>query len=316
MKPRDLRIFVVVATCLCSVLFLSGCATPKMEAQLLKQCILRGDSEGAVKLISNGVLDSKDNGAVYGDYLFYAAQKNDTNVMLALFARGADMHHRQPGVVGVAPKRTAVHAAAQARSAEALKLLIDRGGNVMDQDAIYLTPFDLSVLGPEYGGPEYPGVVTDMLIEAGARPREKYSSRWVFTTESAAGTHWAMASYEERRGELSEAISSYQMAPQLYERVSQNALGLEKFTRFLNSPIMRSALVVGNFALGSAVNSPTGVAVNNLNPSSTPFDPLDPKRAEAVNGNIASLHDKAERYAVYSKLLADHAKELISKTKK
>lgn len=313
MKPHKLCTFVLFASCLCAVFFVSGCATPKLEGQLLKQCILRGDSEGAVKLINSGTLDSKNNGAVYGDYLFYAAQRNATNVMLALFAKGADVHHKQPSLAGTAPQRTAVHAAAQARNAEALKLLINCGGNVMDQDAIYLTPFDLSVLGPAYSGPEYPGVVTDMLIEAGARPREKYSSRWVFTREAAAGTHWAMASYQERHGTISEAISSYQNASHLYERLSADAIGLEKFNKFLNSPVMRSVLFAGLTATDAAVIASGGTVVYN-NPGG-PLALLDPKSARIVKEGIATLHSTAERYAVYSKLLADHAKDLSGPAK-
>jgi ankyrin repeat protein len=258
---------------------------------LLRECIVRGDSEGAVKLINSGALDSGNNGAVYGDYLFLAAQKNDTNSMLALFAKGADIHHKQPSIGPVA-SRTAVHAAAHYRSAQALRLLLDRGGDATKRDGRMLTPFDLSVLSIETPGP-----VTDMLIEAGAKPQDENHSKVV-----EGGTHWAMASYQERHGNIAAAIASYQRASQSYERASRQMLGSAKWGKFMNSAAFRSVLVADAVALqGAGVNSNPGAVAATL---------ADPNSRRAVEVSIAADQDKAEHYAAYSKLFADRAREL------
>jgi len=295
MKPRSHRTFAFVATCFPFVVFFSGCATPKMEGQLLRQCIVRGDSDGAVKLINSGALDSANNGAVYGDFLFLAAQKNDTNTMLALFTKGADIGHKQPSI-GPEASRTAVHAAAQYRSAQALRILLDRGGDATKRDGRLLTPFDLSVMSIET-----PGLVTDMLIEVGAKPQDDNFSKVV-----EGGTHWAMASYQERHGAVAAAIASYQKAAQSYEHASRQMLGSEKFLKFMNSPFMRSTLVLGTLATGAAVSSSGGVVIYN----DSPFAPMDPNRVKSVEAVIASEHGKGERYAAYSRLCADRTKEL------
>lgn len=258
---------------------------------------MRGDSDGAAKLINSGVLDEGDNKSVYSPYLYFAAQKNDTNVMAALFTKGVDVNYKRspfPPDAG----RAAVHGAAMTRSAEALRMLLDRKANATLRDGYTVTPFELSVQLVEPPGP-----VTDMLIEAGAKPTERGELK-----VSSAGTHWALASYQERHGNAIGAISNYRKAAEWYERASKEMLGSAKFMAFLNTPFMRSTLFIGALATGAAVSSSGGVVVYN-NPGG-PVALFDPNSIKAVKGNVAAQLDKGERYAAYSKLCADRANEL------
>ncbi len=278
-------------------LFVSGCASPKMEQQLLHQCIIRGDSEGAMKIINGGALDGRHS-ATFGEHLYYAALKNDTNVVRALIAKGAD-----PNWTGwLTPVgQTPVSAAARMRSAEALKILIEHGGSVLERGPDYreyYTPFEVSVLEIEPPGP-----VTDILIEAGAKPRA--TSKLPFAT---AGIHWALASYKERHGDIAGALEHYEQAAKWYEQASREMLSSEKWIKFMNSPFMRYTIVLG------ALTAPAAAGYVWVDPRA-PFIPLDPGFVNAQKRGIARLQDKAERYAAYSKFCGDRAKELTEPRK-
>jgi hypothetical protein len=261
-----------------------------MESQLLVQCIIRGDSEGAVKIINSGALD-KRTGDEFGHFLFLAARENDTNTMFALFNKGADPNHKESKYTPAAG-RTPMHAAAQMRRVEALSMLLEHGAHAEPRSGPGLTPFDLSV-----SVIEPPGPATDMLISAGSKPRDDSTDK-----VASAGTQWAMASYAERHGDIFAAIGCYKKAAEWYRRASEAELGSAKFGAFMNSAFMRSFLVVASLGVGVAATSTGGYY-----DAGGTFSLLDPDLAKTRRGNIATLKEKGERYAGYSKLCSDRA---------
>lgn len=307
MKPVSLRIFGSVVTCLFAVFFFSGCVAPQgpaMEKQLLHQSILRGDSEGAVKIINSGVLDGNIDGETdFMTALYLAAEKNDTNVVQALLAKGANPNLANSSSDYPHAGETPVHGAARKRSAEALKLLLAHGGNALVRQHVYgmfsnnKTPFDMSVEEIEPPGP-----VTDILIEAGAEPAKQLKGAAWYQLSYIAGTHWAVASYKERHGSPDVAIQHYELAAQWYESASKKVLGSEKWVKFMNSPVMSAMAASTAVALGG------GGPLTPFGPS--PLTPLEPETIQSQKTYAAMLHDSGERYAAYSKLCADRAAEL------
>ena len=176
MKPSNLRMFASFATCLSVVCFFFGCASPK--------------NDGA-KLTS---LDRP---------LYNAALRGDTNVVRALLDKGANPN--ATFWTGARAGETSVHAATRRRNIETLIMLVDHGGNLFKEGpgfgVPYLTPFEASVMEIEPPGP-----VTDMLIEAGAKPKKNGES-----PIATAGTYWAAAFYKERHGDLEGVL---QVRPQ------------------------------------------------------------------------------------------------------
>ena len=271
---------------------------------MLIRHIVSGNSDEAVKIIDSGVLGQGAKKKFYGHCLYLAARTNDTNVMLALLAKGANVNHKEPlGMTSVEIGQTPLHAAAQSRSAQALRILLDHGSIVSAQDRAKVTPLALSVLSIEAPGP-----VTDMLIEAGVDLRVEKKVKgysWVDLYASRAGIHWAMASYSERHGDKTAAVGYYRTAAEWYQKAAENLIGWAKFQKFMSSPFMRSTLVVGSLATGAAAQSSGGVVVYGGNAG--PFTPLDPNLVNTAKSNISALQDKAERYAAYSKLCSDLA---------
>jgi hypothetical protein len=216
---------------LCGVLigFLCGCASS--GSKTLHGLISSNQTAKAIQLINSGTIpdcDQKLNGKTP---LYEAALRNQTGVIEALLQRGADPNRG-------ADWFTPMIAAAQKRNMEALKILMLNKGDPKAQR------INISLLDSAVMEIEPPGPVTDMLIDAGARPGPGFHPlRW----QLGGGPHWAMASYHERKGNSVAAVGEYEKAAEGYAKVSREILGWAKRREFVQTP-------GGNFLFSLAVN--------------------------------------------------------------
>ena len=167
-----------------------------------------------------------------GSALYLAASRNQVEVAKGLIARGANPNAKCE--FGLTP----LHAAARKRHPEMAKLLLDHGahvGGLARAKPAYLS----SVVSPlDWAVSEVaaPGPVTDLLVEAGARPRDLGKIRHLGNEPEIAsfkaGAHWAVASYAERKAERNRAIENYLEAAYWYgdaSKVIANDLKLGDF---------------------------------------------------------------------------------------
>jgi hypothetical protein len=181
--------------------------------------------------------------------LHQAATKNDKRAVELLLADGASS--TSPVLVNASYRRyfqsgvreSAIHGAAKARSLDALRVLLSQTAALpsTNGDATWMmgrfqyTPLDASVM--EF---EPPGAVTDLLIEAGYRPRtiESINRDNPFDLLSRAGTYWALASYQERHDDSGNAAKNYDAAAEMYADFSRRLFKLAKRQEFARSPMI------------------------------------------------------------------------------
>jgi hypothetical protein len=192
--------------------------------------------------------------------LYEAARNGDTASVETLIAQGASPTSNIPatasyrGYVQSRASESAIHGAARARNIGALRAMLARAPVLpsTNGDAEWLlggfkyTPLDGSVMEIEAPGP-----VTDLLIEAGYRPRVVANWKNVFDVLYIAGSHWALASYQERHGDAAAAARNYDMAAEMYANFSQTLYKLAKRQEFARSPLV--SLFANTVASGASV---------------------------------------------------------------
>ena len=172
---------------------------------------------GIAKLLLNhhANVNARD---VFGETpLYFAAVHRHADVAQVLLANGADANANLPNGV------TSLHAAAASSSPEIVKALIARGSDV---HALYqgVTPLHIAVEACflQRKPPTLTPII-EMLFAAGAKPVALQKKQGGFgTTEvMTAGTFKVYAHYLEKSGTVENAISYYNKAAEIYDKMPQ-----------------------------------------------------------------------------------------------
>jgi hypothetical protein len=212
-----------IALLLFAILFFVGCASPSGN---------RPRPTSQTPEANHAQVDQKDKDGRTA--LYKASEKNDTNTMAQLLARGANPNlkcgslWRQEGL-------TPLHAAARLRKAEAVALLLSSGGNP-NVRAYGPSTHGLTALNWAMRDRSEPDKVTFLLVDAGVEFREVPISK-----EMTAATHWAFAAHADQKGIRNEAVRHYKNAADWFRRAAEGNLGrmkLAEVTAFMHPGLM------------------------------------------------------------------------------